>query len=76
MPTLDPADYWQLRALTADLDRAQLEAALAETRLDLARTRRQAFWHDLATRHGIAAEKRYGMRDDGCVLFDVEPTPA
>lgn len=79
MITLTPEDYWHLRALTADLDRAQLEAALAETRVELARTRRQACWTTLAVRVGIPADRRYGMRDDDCALVDVDPaavTPA
>lgn len=76
MPTLEPAEYWQLRALTADVDRAQLEAALAETRLDLARQRRQMYWLALTGRHGIAADRRYALRDEEYALIDLEAAPA
>lgn len=51
--TLPPADYWRLRALAADLEREQMTAMLAQTRIEAARTRQQTFFATLAAEHGL-----------------------
>lgn len=65
MTTLAPADYWQLRALTADLDAAQ-------ARLELLRARRQACWLQLAAQYQLEAARPYAARDEDCALVAVE----
>lgn len=70
MTTLDRADYWQLRALTGDLEREQLAAALAQARLELARLRRQDYWRALAARYELPIDRPYGLMDESCALVD------
>jgi hypothetical protein len=61
--TLDPIDYWQLRALTADLDAAQV-------RVEALRTRRQAVWTQLAQKYALDATASYAARDEDCTLHE------
>jgi hypothetical protein len=64
--TLDPLDYWQLRALTADLDAAQ-------ARLEALRTRRQALWTALAAKYALDPAGAYAARDEDCSLLETSP---
>jgi hypothetical protein len=64
--TLDPLDYWQLRALTADLDAAQ-------ARLEALRTRRQALWTSLVEKYHLEATAAYAARDEDCSLLEASP---
>lgn len=65
---LDPATYWQLRALTADADGAQAAAALAHSRADQARARRLAYWREVAARQNLDPDATYAASDEHCTL--------
>lgn len=65
---LDPRDYWQLRALSADLEREQTALALVQTRLEALRTRREAVWKALVEKYQLDASKPYAARDEDCSL--------
>lgn len=58
---LDPPDYWQLRALSADVE-------IVQTRLDALRTRREALWKALVEKYALDASKPYAARDEDCSL--------
>jgi hypothetical protein len=75
--TLDPADYWRLRAQTSDLEREQTTALLVQTRLELARERRQKLWTEIAAKYHLPMDRPYALQDDGCTLVEqVPPAPA
>jgi hypothetical protein len=66
--TLDPPDYWQLRALSADLEREQTALALVQTRLEALRGRREACWQRLVEKYQLEAGRSYAARDEDCSL--------
>jgi outer membrane protein TolC len=70
---LDPPDYWQLRALSADLDREQTALALVQTRLEALRTRREALWKTLVEKYGLDPTAPYAARDEDCSLTPSSP---
>lgn len=73
---LDPADYWRLRSLTSDLEREQTTALLVQTRLELARERRQTLWTTIAAKYGVAMDRPYALQDESCSLIEQTPPPS
>lgn len=73
---LDVADYWRLRALTTDLEREQTTALLVQTRLELARERRQKLWQELAAKYHLPMDRAFMLQDDTCSVLEQEPPPA
>jgi hypothetical protein len=71
--TIDPAKYWQLRTLSADVDAAQAQLAYAQMRVEQTRKRRDAFWAALAAEYQLAPDRPYAANDDACTLTD-QPT--
>lgn len=69
---IDPVEYWKLRALTAELDAAQAALALAQTRIELARTKRAACWAALTAQYDLDPARQYGALDESCSLLLVE----
>jgi hypothetical protein len=68
--TLEPCDYWKLRAVSADLERDQVALAAAQARIELARQRRHALWTETATKYGLDPVKSYTANDDECSLVE------
>ena len=73
--TLPPADYWRLRALAADLEREQLTAMLAQSRIEAARTRQQQFFAMLSAEHALPPGP-LGFDDATCSLVGAATTDA
>jgi len=69
--TLDPVDYWRLRAATADVERDQVALVLAQARVEMSRRQRQAVWSAIATKYGLDAERAFAARDEDCSLNEV-----
>lgn len=66
--TIEPSDYWQLRARDADLQREQVALALTQQRLIQARERRQALWGTLVAKYQLDPAKNYVANDEECSL--------
>jgi hypothetical protein len=74
--TLDPADYWRLRSLTTDLEREQTTALLVQTRLELAREKRQRVWTELAVKYQLPMDRPFMLHDDTCSVVEQAPAAA
>lgn len=68
MPTLEPPDYWKLRAVSADLEREQTALLLVQTRVETLRVRREAVWAALVEKYQLDATTPYAARDEDCSL--------
>lgn len=72
---LDPPDYWQLRALSTEVEQVQALVALAQARLDGVRARRQALWLTLAAKYALVSEGRYALVDEQCRVVEAADMP-
>jgi len=61
--TLDPADYWKLRALDGDI-------RVAQQALQMLTQRRQQTWMEIVAKYGLDAARGYAARDDDCSLSE------
>lgn len=66
--TLDPLDYWKLRASASDVDRDQAALAVVHSRLAQSQTRKQQLWQEISAKYGLDAAAAYSLRDDDCSL--------
>lgn len=68
--TMEPADYWKLRAINADLERDQAMLMATQARLEGGRQRRQVLWAELAAKYSLEPDKGYTARDEDCSLTE------
>lgn len=68
MITLDPGDYWQLRARAADVGAAQAA-------LDTAREKQRHAFAAIAPKYQLDGQARYRFEDDRCALISDADAP-
>jgi hypothetical protein len=69
--TLDPADYWRLRALAADVQRLQLEARAT---IQIAQAKQRAALAECAARYQVDLDPAATMElDDDTYTLTVHP---
>jgi len=66
--TLDPQDYWQLRAMHADLERDQATLAAVQARLAASQAKRQEMWRQVVEKYALDPNAQYQLKDDDCSI--------
>lgn len=75
MATLDPTDYWKLRASSMELERDHQALQAAQTRFEAVRAKHAAYWQTIAAKYQLDPGAPYTARDEDCSLTNGQPAP-